>query len=142
MKKLFVEQAVEIKAPPQKVWKTLTDPELTEDWIKTWWPEVHLESDWKLGSEVLWKTENGTIGSRGVITFLDPEKVIRFTFQVSGTEKKEEITFVLHGKEEGTRFSVSVGDFGDTPEHEACYPGAVEAWERSLPVIKHLAENL
>lgn len=142
--KLFVENSIEIKSSAEKVWKVLTDPGFTEEWIKQWWPEIHLESDWKLGSPVFWKADTGAVGAEGQIVFLDPGKVMRFTFQVrdSGTKKQEEITFVLHDQGDRILFTVSVGDFGDTPEHEACYPGAVDSWKRSLPVIKYLAEDL
>ena len=141
--KLFVEESIEINAKPEQIWKVLTDAELSEEWIKQWWPEVHIESNWKLGDSVHWITENGSVGSEGRVTFMDPLKVVRFTFEVKGLEvpKEEEITYVFHDKGDYTHFSVSVGDFGDTPEHEACYPGALDSWRRSLPMIKYLAEN-
>ena len=54
MGKLFVEKAIEIHAPASKVWDVLTNPALTREWIKEWWPDlVILESDWNggMGSE-------------------------------------------------------------------------------------------
>lgn len=144
MARLFVEKAIEVHAPASKVWDVLTNPALTKEWIKEWWPDLLiLESDWKVGSPMLWKLADGIIGAEGTVSVVEPYTMVRFSFKVNDptTSKQEDLTHRLEEREGHTKLSVSVGDFGDTPEHELCYPGAVEAWNRSLPKIKELAEK-
>lgn len=73
----------------------------------------------------------------------EPHKTLSFSFKVNDptSSKQENLTYRLEEREGKTKLSVLVGDFGDTPEHEQCYPGAVEAWNRFLPKIKELAEK-
>lgn len=144
MAKLFVEKAIEIHAPAFKVWEVMTNPTITREWIREWWPDlVTLESDWKAGSPMLWKLPDGIIGAEGTISVVEPYTTLRFSFKANDptSTKREELTYSLEERDGHTKLSVSVGDFGDTPEHELCYPGAVEAWNRSLPKIKELAEK-
>jgi hypothetical protein len=69
--------------------------------------------------------------------------MLRFSFHLNDptTSKQEELTYRFEKHAGSTKLSVSVGDFGDTPEHELCYPGAQEAWKMSLLKIKELAES-
>ena len=144
MPKLFVDQSVEIDAPASKVWDVLTQPEFTKEWIKEWWPDlVILESDRKVGSLMRWKVAGGIIGAQGKISAVEPYTMLRCSFKVndSTASKQEDLTYRLEERDGHTKLSVSVGDFGDSSEHELCYPGAEEAWSRSLPKIKELAEH-
>lgn len=147
IKSLYVEKSVRIKAKPQKVWQVLTDAGISREWIGTWWPDVRLKSDWEIGSPVVWEMADGTVGAQGEVTLLgkklDPMMILEFTFRVDhqGAFKQEKVKYLISQEQDHTRLSVFVGNFGDTPEHEACYPGAVEAWNRSLPKIKELAEK-
>lgn len=146
MQKLFVEKTVDINAPASEVWEVLTNPVLSKEWIKEWWPDFEiLESDWKEGSPVIWKINNGLLGAKGKVTNAQPPTNLEFSFQINDPSRpphKETVIYKL--KEQGghTRLVVTVGDFGDTPEHELCYPGAEDSWDKSLPKIKDLAENI
>ncbi|WP_408095729.1 SRPBCC domain-containing protein [Peredibacter sp. HCB2-198] len=142
-KSLFVEKSIEINASSAKVWEVLKNPELNKKWISTWWPGTYAKSDWKLESPVLWYTENGEVGSEGKVTIIDPES-IGFSFEVKGMpfKKVENIAYWVRELEKNkSKLMVWVGDFSDSPEHEACYPGADEAWNLSMPMIKQLAEK-
>ena len=57
MPKLFVEKTIEINAPASTVWDVLTNPEQTSEWAPEFagGAEFRIESDWKLGSPVLWR---------------------------------------------------------------------------------------
>ena len=61
MEKLFVNKTIEINAPASKVWNALTRREYTDQWALefTGGTEFHIESDWKLGSPVLWTGQDG-----------------------------------------------------------------------------------
>ena len=90
-----------------------------------------------------WKLADGIIGAEGTVSVVEPFTMLRFSFRVNDptTSKQEELTYRFEQRDGGTKLSISVGDFGDTPEHERCYPGAREAWNMSLPKIKALAER-
>lgn len=122
----------------------LTNPDLTKEWIKEFWPDFGiLESDWKSGSPMLWKVADGKIGAEGEVSAVKPYTVLRFSFRVNdpNTSKQEDLTYRLEERDGHTGLSISMGDFGDTPEHELCYPGAAEGWDKALPKIKELAEK-
>jgi uncharacterized protein YndB with AHSA1/START domain len=144
MEKLFVEQSIVINAPAAIVWEVLTHADLNVQWIREWWPEIkEVRSEWKTAGPVTWITEDGETGAEGKVFISSPPVMLSFSFKVNGLEmeKQEDITYKLEETECDTTLHVSVGDFGDTPEHMACYPGAVESWEKSLPQIKRLAEQ-
>lgn len=146
MKELFVEKTVDINAPASEVWEVMTNPVLTKEWIKEWWPDFEiLESDWKEGSPVIWKMKNGIIGAKGKVIKVQPPTNLEFSFQVNDPSRpshQEAVIYKLNEQEGHTSLKVSVGDFGDTPEHEQCYAGAEESWNKSLIKIKELAENI
>lgn len=147
IKSLYVQQSIDIKASPQTVWQVLTDSELSRQWIAAWWPEVTLKSDWERGSSVIWEMPGGAVGAEGEVTLLkkdpDPMSILEFTFRVNyqGAVKQEKVKYFISREKDHTKLTVIVGNFGDTPEHEQCYPGAEEAWKRSLPKIRELAEK-
>lgn len=143
MPRLFVEKSIEVNAPAARVWDVLTNPALSREWIREWWPELAvLESDWNKGSPVRWKLADGVIGADGKVFVVEPHKMLRFSFKVNdpASSKQEDLTYRLKERGGRTELSVSVGDFGDTLEHRQRYPGALEAWNRSLAKIKELAE--
>jgi hypothetical protein len=54
--------------------------------------------------------------------------------------KQEDLNYKIEDLDGRSVLVVSLGDFGDTPEHEMCYSGAVESWDKALPKIKELEE--
>lgn len=145
MEKLFVEKSIVINAPAAIIWEVLTHPGMNLQWIHEWWPEIaEVRSEWKTGGPVNWVTGSGEPGAEGRVFIANPPFLLSFSFKVSGLpgiEKQEDITYKLEEHDGSCTLHVSVGDFGDTPEHEACYPGAVESWDKSLPKIRELAEQ-
>ncbi len=81
MEKLFVEKSIKINTPASRVWDVLTKPEFTDQWAPEFsgGAEFHIESDWKLGSPVLWKGQDGSVIVQGNVTALEPNKFLRFT---------------------------------------------------------------
>jgi uncharacterized protein YndB with AHSA1/START domain len=54
-----------IGTTPEKLWQALTDPAFT----RVWWRGLELETDWKVGSPIVWVNNNG-------VTIADPEQVV------------------------------------------------------------------
>ena len=143
MPKLFVQKSIEINSSASKIWEVLTNSEMANKWIKVFWTDFgSLESDWKLGSPVLWKVSNGKIGAEGNVSIAEPYTMLQFSFKVNDTPvfKQEDLNYKIEDLDGRSVLVVSMGDFGDTPEHEMCYSGAVESWDKALPKIKELAE--
>lgn len=147
MSKLFAEQSACIDAPASIVWKVLTNPDITTEWIKEFSSEFSLlDSDWKLGSPVIWRDANGKPDVEGKVTAVEPYKKLRFTVMPVGEspdwEIKEDdgITYILAEENAQTTLTVLQGDFGLKPEHLQYYEATVEIWRKVLPHIKNLSE--
>ena len=145
MKPLFVQKTIRINAPVSKVWKVLTDVNLTRHWIRLMWTGfLSLESDWKLGSEVLWKGVGEKTEFYGKVLSVKITKLLEYNFILNNPEisKEEIITYELEKNDKYTILTISMGNFGVTSEHELCYPRALDGWKKALPTIKTLAESL
>jgi uncharacterized protein YndB with AHSA1/START domain len=151
MEKLFIEKSIEINAPIEKVWKILTDYEFTKQWVKQGWGKIgivnmNVYSDWKPGSEVLWKKETGTVLVSGKVTKLNPYKLLHFTaFDVNNNEKfisKEEdgITYKFNEQKGNAILTVRHGNFAVLREGKKNYENTKKVWDAVLPKIKELAE--
>ncbi len=126
----------------------LTKPEFTDQWALEFsgGAEFHIESDWKLGSPVLWKGQDGSVIVQGNVTALEPNKFLRFTvFDVRGEKppvtEEDGITYELTEQNGKTMLRLSQGDFSVMAEGEKYHRLSVEVWDRVLPKVKELAEK-
>ena len=148
MEKLFVEKSIKINTPASSVWDVLTKPEFTDQWAPEFsgGDEFHIESDWKLGSPVLWKGQDGSMIVQGNVTALEPNKFLRFTvFDVRGEKppvtEEDGITYELTEQNGETMLRLSQGDFSVMAEGEKYHRLSAEVWDRVLPKVKELAEK-
>ena len=148
MEKLFVEKSIKINTPASSVWDVLTKPEFTDQWAPEFsgGAEFHIESDWKLGSPVLWKDQDGSVIVQGNVTALEPNKFLRFTvFDVRGEKppvtEEDGITYELTEQNGKTLLRLSQGDFSVMAEGEKYHRLSAEVWDRVLPKVKELAEK-
>jgi uncharacterized protein YndB with AHSA1/START domain len=136
MPELIVEKSIEINASASRIWKVLTAPDLTREWIKEWWSGfIILESDWEEGGAMHWKAADGEI--EGKIMSFEPNELVRYSF----TMPQDIVTLTLDEREGRTLLSVTHGDFAEKPDGEECYQGALAGWGMSLPKIRELAEK-
>ena len=148
MEKLFVNKTIEINAPAAKVWNALTRREYTDQWALefTGGAEFHIESDWKLGSPVLWTRQDGSVIVQGNVTALEPQKFLRFTvFDVRGEKpsvtEEDGITYELAEQNGRTLLRISQGDFSAMTDGEKYRNLSAEIWDRVLLKVKALAEK-
>ncbi|HEV8338488.1 MAG TPA: SRPBCC domain-containing protein [bacterium] len=150
MTKLFVDKSIEIDAPPRRVWDALTKRALTDQWtgeFSSGGPQFHIESDWQLGSPVLWKGQDGTLVVEGEVTAIEPQRLLRFTvFDVRSVEKppitpEDGITYTLTEKDGRTTLQMRQGDFSVMREGEKYHQLSAQVWDRVLPKVKALAEQ-
>jgi len=59
-----------IRAPQEKVWRALLEPEFT----RAYWNETHQESDWKVGSSWKLMIPDGRVGDAGKVLEFDPPR--------------------------------------------------------------------
>jgi uncharacterized protein YndB with AHSA1/START domain len=149
MTKLFVDKTIDINAPSANVWDVLTRREKTGEWASefTGGAPFYIESEWKLGSPVLWKDQNGTVIVEGTVTALDPYTLLRFTVvDVRGDKPpvtdEDGITYRLSERNGKTTLQVRQGDFSGMPDAEKFHRMSEEIWERVLPKVKALAEQV
>ena len=148
MPKLFVDKIIEINAPASNVWDVLTRREQTATWAPEFagGAEFHIESEWKLGSPVLWKDRDGNVIVEGEVTALEPHTFLRFTvFDVRGEKppvtEEDGITYELTEHGGKTTLRLLQGDFSMMTEGEKYQRLSAEVWDRVLPKIKALAEK-
>ncbi|GAC1484598.1 MAG: hypothetical protein NVS2B12_39440 [Ktedonobacteraceae bacterium] len=148
MPKLFVEKTIEIHAPASTVWHVLKSPEYTREWAPEFagGAEFHIESDWKPGSPVLWKGQDGNVIVEGKVTAVEPKTFLRFTvFDVRGEKppvtEEDGITYELTEHGGKTTLRLLQGDFSVMAEGEKYHRLSAEVWDRVLAKVKALAER-
>jgi uncharacterized protein YndB with AHSA1/START domain len=149
MAKLFVDQSIEISAPASKVWQVLTLRKHTAQWAPEFVndsSQFSIESDWKLGSAVLWKGQDDNVVVEGNVTALVPNEILRFTvFDVRSerqpVSEEDGITYRLSEQNGKTTLQVLQGDFSAMPEGAKYRDLSTEVWKRVLPKVKALAES-
>jgi len=148
MSKLFVEKTIELNAPIANVWVVLTGREKTGEWASefTGGAPFYIESEWKLGSPVLWKDQNDNVIVEGKVTAFEPHTLLRFTvFDVRGEKpavtEEDGITYMLSERDGITTLQVRQGDFSGMADAEKFHRMSEEIWERVLPKVKALAER-
>jgi uncharacterized protein YndB with AHSA1/START domain len=83
-----------IKTTPERVWQALTDPAFTE----RYWYGTRLESDWKVGSSIIFHKPQGEPDT-GTVLVADKPKTLAFSWHVSygdfAREKDSRVTFTI-----------------------------------------------
>ncbi|WP_338786494.1 SRPBCC domain-containing protein [Metabacillus sp. FJAT-53654] len=151
MEKLFVDESIVINATSAKVWEALTNRIYSDKWateFSSGGPQFSIESDWNLGSPVLWKGQDGTVIVEGNVTALKPHKILRFTvFDVRSSERpavteEDGITFKLSEQDGKTTLHILQGDFSVMNDGEKYRDLSTEIWEKVLPKVKSMAEQI
>lgn len=139
----FIERSIQIDSSPERVWEVLTTIPLTRKWTCGFGEGVYIETDFKRGSEVLWKMGEGTVCAKGVVTILEPANEWKTDFY--GYTDDGKITdefgvfsedFKLAEQDGKTVLSIRSGPF-NAKWHDMIYPG----WDKALPLIKETAEG-
>jgi len=112
-----IDRTIEIKAPPERVWRALTNPAELSAWF-----QVMIEGDIAPGQEV-WMTSTNAeyAGVRFRVRFVEMTEATRFVWQWHpgavdpgvdySREPRTTVTFTLEPSARGTRLSVSETGF-------------------------------
>lgn len=150
MPPLIAEKSIEINAPAARVWTVLTNPQFNEKWAALFAAKGPIDSDWTLGSPVLWRNADGQVYVTGTVIALEPNKLLKFTVRSTTREMqplsglaKDDITqtFALSEHDGRTTLSTAHGDFSKLANGDKILPAVVAGWDTILALLKQLAET-
>lgn len=127
----------DLRHPPERVWRALTDPELLQEWLL---PVIGFKLE--TGAEFTLKTQpypgwDGTVSCR--FLEIEEQRKLRYTWTVPFLDTVVE--FTLHPTDEGTRLSLVQSGF--KPEQKQELGGARYGWkmmgEKLLDVLGRMA---
>jgi len=131
----------DVKAPPGRVWKALTDP----DEIEKYMFGSHVVTDWQPGGSIVWKGEyeGKAYEDKGEILEVVPERRLKLTHfsSLSGMDDVPEnyhtLTYELEGQNGTTHVSLSQDNnsSAEAAEHSRAN------WERMLAGLKATVEE-
>jgi uncharacterized protein YndB with AHSA1/START domain len=146
---LEIKNTIDINSSREKVWDALVNPQKT----KIYMFGCETVSDWKAGSELLWKgsyEEKEMVFVKGYILSIDPtNKLVYSTFDPNSTmedipENYLTVTYELIENSEITTLNVTQGDYSKVSEGERRYKEGLnngEGWNPILKEIKKLVES-
>jgi uncharacterized protein YndB with AHSA1/START domain len=124
----------EMSAPPEKLWRALTQPHLIEEWL--------MKNDFKptAGHKFTLSRQpspdiNVVIDCE-VIT-VEPNKTLSYRWSAYGTDTV--VTFTLTPTADGTMLRVEQDGFG--PDQKAAYKGAMASWPHFLASLEELLKR-
>ncbi len=147
-KELIIENSIMIDASPAKVWDVLVNPLQTKKYMFG----CETVSDWKVGSELLWKgVFDGVelVAVKGHIASIKPEQVLAYTTidPNSATPDKPEnyttVMYVLKEHRGSTELTITQGDYSKVADGEKRYNDSIAGggWSSILEEIKKIAEE-
>ena len=148
MTKLIAEKSIDIAAPASKMWAVLT--QRSSEWSDLFAARGPVESDWKVGSDVVWRNGEGVVYVRGRVLASDPAKLLKFTVRSTQREMQplsgrpeDDITQTYALAEHGGRTTLSIahGDFRNLAKGEEIYTAVMAGWDQLLARFKQLAED-
>jgi uncharacterized protein YndB with AHSA1/START domain len=146
---LFVKNSITINAPAEIVWDALVNPEQTKQYMYG----CETVSDWKVGSELLWKgfyEGQEMVFVKGEIVEIEPPRRLVYTTidpnsDIDDTsENYLTVTYDLIENGEQTVLNVSQGDYSTVADGERRYQDSYnngEGWNPILIEIKKLVES-
>jgi len=144
--KIIAKGDITINAPVQKVWKAITTPET----VQTFMLGMKPVSTWEKGTELRWigrHEEKPNDNARGIITVMEENKELQFTFYYPGYGYPDEsafyntVVFRLQSASEGvTTVSVEQGDFSVFKEGQTFAEHSQSFWTAALAKLKEILE--
>ena len=143
----FVETATilktaRIQSSPEKVWDVIVNHEKNVKWASAFFEGTYVETDWNKGSEVIWKTPDGSVGAKGKVIEHDKASNLKVAFWDDVNMSDPQPT-----GEYFESYSV-VNENGESLLTIKSGPLAVKyckmhepMWENALKQIKEIAEN-
>src|SRR5262249_20726488 len=140
MEPLTHTQSIEIAAPAARVWRVLTDPEITPEYMYG----CRAETDWKVGSALAWRgVADGVVYVKGAVVAVEPERLLAYTVigvgaASMGVEDRPEnyltMTCRLSPRGAGTLLEITSGDYAVVQNGQARYAHTVSESANGNPL--------
>jgi uncharacterized protein YndB with AHSA1/START domain len=144
MKEKTLIRKIDINAVPAKVWNALINPEMTKQYMFN----CEAISDWKPGSELIWKGVNdGKVYVKGKIKSFTPDRVLSFTAFDPNSGLKDipanyvTTTYRLTPHDHHTELEITDEGFENVEDGERRYHDSEKGWDAVLPKLKEVAEK-
>lgn len=143
-----IKKKIDIRASREAVWSVLTEDQYVRQWYTAFSESARAETDWKIGSKVLFidDTQNGLIGK---VVQNKPNELLSVEYTGMVLNGKEDYehpesiavkggyeTYALLQKKDVTELQIS-GDMSD-----GLYNAMSSLWDDALVKLKSLAEQL
>ncbi|HEY3900002.1 MAG TPA: SRPBCC family protein [Chthoniobacter sp.] len=134
-----------ITTTPEKLWAALTSPEFTQQY----WGGTSIESDWKVGSKVIFRWR-GNIVHNDTVLKSEPPRLLSYSFHPLQfeellSEQPSRVTFEIED------FPVKLPDMGpvvkltvthdDFPADSQIFPKICDGWPGILSSLKTMLET-
>jgi uncharacterized protein YndB with AHSA1/START domain len=148
-KELIIKNTITIDAPAHTVWDILVNPQQTKKYMFG----CETVSDWKVGSELLWRgVFDGVelVAVKGHIVAFHPEKLLAYTTIDPNNpaipdlpENYTTVTYSLTEKNGSTELTITQGDYEKVTDGESRYNDSMAGggWNSILEQIKRIAEE-
>ena len=130
-----LKRSLEIDAPPNEVWRVLTNPELIREWAAAYLDGISIRTSFREGEAVAWKTPGGETRSFGAVAACKPERLLKFDYE-SDPRGPFSDTFEISANGRMTRLQLTTG-----PLDEADLDALKRPTEQAIEEIKSLAEE-
>lgn len=149
MENKIVKNSILINASPDKVWEALVNPELTKKYMFG----CETVSDWKVGSELLWRGNyegKEMVFVKGFVLEIEPNKKLKYTvIDPNATyphtpENHLNVMYDLSFSDNHTTLTISQDGFETAADGEKRYTDVYnngDGWNPILKLIKAVVES-
>ena len=130
-------EVIYIKTSIAVLWDALTNPDVTQ----RYWGNTRIESDWQVGSKVLY-LRDGEVTDEHTVLAVEKPRLLAHTFHpLFGAFKDEpasRVRFLLNESGEVARMTVVHDNF---PPQSKVFPACSDGWPMMLSSLKTLLET-
>jgi uncharacterized protein YndB with AHSA1/START domain len=127
-----------IASSPDKIWRALTDPDMTE----RYWLGNRIESGWKPGSPVTLKRAKPKVVVSGVLLACEPQRLLSYSFhpEHDGLEKEKpsRVTFEIEKQGDQVKLTLTHDEFEPGSK---VFEGISRGWPLTMSSLKSLLET-
>jgi uncharacterized protein YndB with AHSA1/START domain len=141
---LIFRKTIMLDAPASTVWKALTDPQQTKQYMFN----CEVVTDWQPENPIIWKgAQDGIVYVKGIIKKVIPGKYLEYTTFDPRSSIKDDpenyltVTETLEEQDGKTKLTVTDGDFSKVEQGEKRYHDTIGGWDHALSGLKKLVES-
>lgn len=137
----IIRKEVGVNASAEKVWDVFVNTDKIRQWGTAFLEGTYVESEFKLGAELLWKTPDGEAMVRGAITELEAPKTLKVSFydDVANTEPGLGQYYERYSVKETAGQTVIAIESGPLPIKYTKMHAPM--WDKALDIMKSIAEG-